>query len=58
MNTSEYLTNFVSLTFAEEVVLVCGEGRFDSVKKTRRLSGKSNKSREQKRRKILIKKQN
>lgn len=33
MNTSEYLTNFVKLTFAEEVVLVCGEGRFDSVKK-------------------------
>lgn len=33
MNTSEHLTNFVSLTFAEEVVLVCGEGRFDSVKK-------------------------
>lgn len=31
MNTSEYLTNFIKLTFAEEVVLVCGEGRFDSV---------------------------
>lgn len=31
MNTSEYLTNFVKLTFAEEVALVCDEGRFDSV---------------------------
>lgn len=31
MNISEYFINFVKFIFVEEVVLVCGEGRFDFV---------------------------
>lgn len=31
MNISECFINFVKFIFVEEVVLVCGEGRFDFV---------------------------